>query len=287
MKVCQWCVLLGLGMTLVLAPGCRKWFSLCCANKVQFTQASGQETAGAEVTKLVVANRVGDVRVIGDSPGEVRVEAVVKLNEDLVAVTDKGAFPDHVRVTVAGDTIKVEDAHTGQPDEKNWAVSMVLHVPARLAVQVNNGVGDIIIEGTTSGLQLEGGVGDLSAEVETAGEVKLTSGVGDVRLAARSVSGALEAESGTGNVNVALADAAPTSDVTLESGVGDIRLALPAGAPGSFKLATGVGSITTTGHEGITATSKAGGSAANAQGTIGTGGPNYTIKTGVGAITVE
>ena len=287
MKGRHWCLVLGLALLLAWAPGCRKWCNWCGVNMVQFTQTSGQEAAGAEVTKLVVANRVGDVRVIGDSPSEVRVEAVVKLNEDLVAVTDKGAFPDHVKVTVAGDTIKVEDAHTGQPDEKNWAVSMVLHVPPRLALKVTNGVGDVIAKSTSSDVHLTSGVGDVTAEVEQAGEVKVTTGVGDVRLVAQAVSGALSASSGTGTVDVKLATGAMGSDVVLASGTGDLRLALPAGSPGVFTLTTGVGSVTITGHDGI---KKSGGSASpskSAKGTIGTGGPKYTLKTGVGSITLE
>lgn len=287
MRYRHWCLLLGLGLSLVPAPGCRKWFNWCCARKVQFTQVSGQEPVADEVSKLVVSNRVGAVRVVGDSPDALRVEAVVKLNEDLVAVTDKGTFADHVKVVVVGDTIEVQDAHTNQPDEKNWDVSMVLHVPARLAVKVSNGVGNISVEGTTSDLQLDSGVGDVAAEVETSAEVKVSSGVGDVRFVARFVSGALRASSGTGSVNVTLTAGAPAGDVVIESGVGDLRLALPADTPGSFSLNTGVGSITINGHEGLTVSQKPDGPSSSARGAIGTGGPNYTLKTGVGSIVVE
>ncbi len=94
-----------------------------------------------------------------------------------------------------------------------------------------------------------------------------------------------KAESGTGNVILAVTAEPPTGDVKLTTGVGNVRLKIPPDAPGTFTCETGVGSVSVTGHQGITVAKSA--VSAEAKGTVGQGGPNYTLETGVGSVVVE
>jgi len=251
---------------------------------VPFTDVTGQHALPDGVKRLVVSNRVGQVTVLPDGAGEVRVEAGVRLDSDRVATTAKGNFADHVLITVDGETLTVVDAHTGQPDHDDWALELTVHAPPGLGLNVKNGVGDMRVSGSWGAVFLETGVGDARFTGAAAGELSAVTGVGDIHLTVESVAGTVSGKSGTGGVRLTVATA-PTQDVKLTTGVGDVSLKLPAGAPGSFALDTGVGSVHVPGLAGI-AVSKSG-PTAKAAGTVGTGGPNYTLSTGVGAIHIE
>ena len=161
----------------------------------------------------------------------------------------------------------------------------MVHAPGRLAVEVDNGVGAVEVEGTESDLKLSTGVGDVTVRAAAAGRVIGTTGVGDVDIRLEKVTGTVKAESGTGNVILAVTAEPPTGDVKLTTGVGNVRLKIPPDAPGTFTCETGVGSVSVTGHQGITVAKSA--VSAEAKGTVGQGGPNYTLETGVGSVVVE
>ncbi len=251
---------------------------------VPFTDVDGQQDLTESTARLVVRNRVGDVTVMADTTDEVRVEAKVKINPARATDTRRGDFADHVRLTVSENTVMVADAHAGQPDENDWGVSLVVHVPGRLAVNVTNGVGNINVTDTQSDLKLEGGVGNVSVKSTDAGDVIAEGGMGDVTITLGRVTGIVKAVIGTGAVTLAV-DEAPTNDVTLTGGMGDVRLKIPAGSAGTFRLVVGIGSINVTGHKGIVVTRSV--VSAEGRGVIGEGGPTYTLKTGTGTVVVE
>ena len=64
-----------------------------------------------------------------------------------------------------------------------------------------------------------------------------------------------------------------------------MRLKIPPESAGTFACVAGVGSVVVRNHEGLKATQS--GVGAQAKGTVGQGGPNYTLATGVGSVTVE
>ncbi len=269
-----------------LVGGCERWASAVAAGEmVPLVQVSGQADVPDNVIRLAVRNGIGDVKVLASDAKDVGVEADVRIRESRAAGAVAGGFADHVTISVAGDTITVANAHLDQPDKDDWAMDLTLRLPGRLAAQVETGVGDIAITGTRSDLRLDTGVGDVKVRAPAAGAVDVTSGVGDLDIELAEVTGAIAAETGPGDVGLAVTAAAPKADVRLESGVGSITLKIPPGSPGAFTCTAGVGTVTISGHEGLETTKS--GTSARAEGRLGEGGPRYTLETGVGSIVIE
>lgn len=277
---------LGTAALLAFAPGCERWINgMVSSSLVPFTQVSGHEPITTDVSRLVIRNGIGDVTVKADAAEEVRIEAEVKIKEGRALEADRGTFADHVTVTVSGDTMTIVDAHQGQPDKDDWSVTLVVHAPGRLAVEVDNGVGAVEVEGTESDVKLTTGVGEVTVRAPAAGRVIGTTGVGDVDIRLETVTGTVKADTGTGGVTLAVTAKPICKEVKLTAGVGDVRLKIPPESAGTFACVAGVGSVVVRNHEGLKATQS--GVGAKAKGTVGQGGPNYTLETGVGSVTVE
>lgn len=294
----------GVCLLFVVVTGCDRHMSRH-SRLVPFTEVSHEEKVGPEITTLVVNNRVGDVSVVAGVADQIHIEAKVKIKEIRALETAKGTFEDHVCITATGNTLTIADAHSDQPDRNDWSVSMIIQVPPRLDVRVNNGVGDITVEDMEAELIINDGTGDITVHSKTTGAVSASAGTGDVAITIAKVSGKIElaagvgdvdvmldavegtvhAESGTGDVRVTVAESSPRKDVSLKSGVGDVRLRIPSGSAGTFSLATGVGSIRVKGHPGIHVTKV--GTTAKAQGVVGEGKPAHHLQTGTGDIVLE
>lgn len=252
---------------------------------VPFTQVSGQVAINDDTTRLLVENHVGSVTVLADAGRGVRIDADVRIRQRLAGTTAKGGFPDHVKAAVTDGTVRVADAHTGQPDEREWGVNLVVRIPARLSVEANNAVGSIEVEGTEANLELVSKTGHVIVQTPRAGRVEGNSGTGDVKVTVAAVDGPVYLGSGTGSVVLAVTGTPPTRDVTLRSGTGGVRLKIPGGSPGRFRMSTGTGSIRITNHPGIHVTKSLTG--AEAKGTVGVEGPTYRLGTGTGSIHAE
>jgi DUF4097 and DUF4098 domain-containing protein YvlB len=276
----------GLAVLTVFGPGCERWLNGLVGDRfVDLTRVSSEEAAPSGTSRLAVKNSIGDVTVLAEAIEVIRIEAEVRIKESRATETEPGTFADHVEISVADGTVTIADAHLDQPDKDDWSIAMVIRMPEGLAVKVDNGVGDVQVEGTRSELMLATGVGDVTVEAPGAKELVVTTGVGNVEIEVEKSAGKVKAQTGTGNVALAVTSAPPTRKVKLSTGVGDIRLKIPPDASGSFTCETGVGSVRVTGHEGIS-TSKSGASA-KAKGTIGQGEPVYELEAGVGNVVIE
>lgn len=252
---------------------------------VPFTQVSGQVAINDDTTRLLVENCVGSVTVLADAGHGVRIDADVRIRQRLAGTTAKGGFADHVKATVSNGTVRVANAHTCQPDEREWGMSLVVRIPAGLSVEANNAVGNIEVEGTQANLELVSGTGDVTVQTQRAGRVEGKSGTGDVKVTVAAVDGPVHLESGTGSVVLAVTGTPPTRDVTLRAGTGGVRLKIPCGSPGRFRMGTATGSIRITNHPGIHVTKLLIGG--EAKGTVGVEGPTYRLRTGTGSIHAE
>lgn len=271
---------------LLVTPGCRKFFGRMGHSYVPFTQVSAEQPLPSEVIELQVRARVGEVTVVGDATDTVRVAAQVRIDRDRANTgVPTGTFPDHVRVATEGDRLVVEDAHAGQADEDDWAVSLVVHVPARLAVQAYTGVGEIHVEDVASDVRATGGTGDVTLIADGVGSVELTSGVGTVEAKVGSVRGKVTLNTGTGNVVFRLASTLLPGDVQLKTGVGDVILEAAGVPPGKYQLTAGVGSISVPRDAGLAGSES--GASATGSGEVGSGGPPVSLETGVGIVTVR
>lgn len=280
-------VLIALAVLIVSsAGGCRRLGAKFGVTWAPFTTVTGEQAVDATITKLNVEIWVGEVRVVAGEAGAVRVEADVKIKESLANPdADRGTFADHVRISTDGDTLTVADAHTGQPDEKNWRVSLVVHVPAHLTVNLRTGAGRVVVDGMTSDIKATTGAGKIIIRSTTPGAITADTGAGKIEITVDGVTGPVTASAGAGQVSLSVARTPPTKDVVLTVGVGDVMLTLPPGAPGTFELKADVGRVSVTGHDGIEVQRVAVG--ATGKGKIGDGVPTYKLETATGSVRVR
>jgi hypothetical protein len=268
------------------APGCRRFVSAVSSNLVPFTNVEKTVEISEEVTQFVVNNRRGDVTVEGDPEATaIELKVQVRIKEELAATTEPGTFEDHVRVSTEDGKVVIRDAHEGMVDEEDWSLVMVVRVPARLAVSVRAGLGDLTVRNTSASLELESGVGDIDVQTPTGKTVTCATGVGDVDISLGSAGGIVSLETGTGAVTLAFTEAAPGYDVSVTSGVGDLTLTLPPDAAGLFTLKTGVGAVDLGGYTGLFEDTT--GTSRDVSAKLGEGGPAYRLTTGVGDITLR
>ncbi|MFQ5414677.1 MAG: hypothetical protein ACE5E6_09490 [Phycisphaerae bacterium] len=268
---------------LVAATGCRRFAVKMGVTFVPFTTVSGGDAVAPGVTKLEVDIRAGELKVVGDARGRVDVTATVKIKESLAnPAADRGTFADHVSIVTNSDTFRVADAHTGAPDEKDWRVSLVVHVPPGLAVNLRTSAGRIVVTDTTSDIKASSGAGEILVRSTTPAGITLNTGAGRIDITVDAVTGPVTGNAGAGAVSMTVAKTPPTHSVVLTAGVGDVTLAIPPEAQGTFNLRADVGRVTVAGHTGINVTREV--VSAVGRGKIGTGTPTYKLEASAGSV---
>lgn len=240
---------------LALLAGCR---IIHGADFVRIGETEARTEVGS-ARRLVVRNSIGDVIVRTDAEGTVTAKAVVYHRDDGALRT---AGPEDLRVVVEGDAVVVENAHRDDPDHDDWKLSIVVSAPPGLDLEFRQGVGD----GT-----LSGAFGEVSAEV----------GVGELEFRAESMRGG-RAKTGVGDLSVQVEAEGPTGALECETGVGEISLAVPASFDGEVSLHTGVGDIDVENASGVHVDRA--GASASCVGRLGSGTGRVKAKTGVGEI---
>ena len=258
------------------------------------------------VQRLVVSARVGDVVVSPAPDGQVRIEAEVRVRAARVDVTKASkAFEDHVRVSERDGALTIEDAHREAPDREDWSVALHVAMPKALPVAASTGVGNVGVETASGEVKASTGVGDVrlgtgdiasallkcgtgNVEVKAGkvdGDFEALTGVGAVTAKVAGVGGTVVVKTGTGAVDIAFTESGPRGDVSATTGVGDVSVKVPASAAGSFSAKAGVGSVSVEGLPGLAVSRSAMG--ASASGTLGSGGPQYTVTVGTGNVTLR
>jgi hypothetical protein len=185
--------------------------------------------AAADLQRVTILASAGDLTIEGD-PDAVDVAIVAGIHGEHTTI-------EHVRV---GDTLQLTN------DCSHWddcAVDWRVVVPARLAVELETGAGDLRVAGLAASLRASTGAGDIALADMHAPALDVDSGAGDIRgqgLHCEQFRG----ETGLGDLDLDLA-ARPRS-VWWSSGAGDVALALPGGAY-DLDLETGLGDVTLAG----------------------------------------
>jgi hypothetical protein len=201
-------------------------------------------TVAAEgVDRVALDLRGGNVRVVADAEGHVRVRGEPTAWPDGCAVTQT-AEAGTVRVVVTGGSAL-------GPCLGNWEV----HVAPSMALDLRAGGGNVSIPALTGAVSLSVGAGDVtltdlggpltarieagllggtfvgpSADVEMGtGGIHLTNLVGPVRAVAK-----------VGDVSLAFL-VAPAGDVAARTSLGSVRVSLPAGSAVDVAAGPGVG----------------------------------------------
>jgi hypothetical protein len=197
---------------------------------------AGAAAAGAEhvtldyskpaqgITRVVLEAGVGDVEIIGDGSSTVTAR---------VDVSPKGShFWNHhdedltglqIESELRGSTLSLRVGHDRHEDHA-WSESWTVHVPNRLAVKVELGVGDTKVLDVAGDVDVEVGVGDISVEGEQSsfGTVHASSGVGNASLRTPQ-----SREDGEGFIAHSLRSSGPgASQIKISAGVGDTEIRL-------------------------------------------------------------
>jgi len=193
------------------------------AAEVERTFDFDRESAG--VARVVLEVGVGDVEVIGDEAGRITAHVEVsadrgwrgsararRILEALELVSELKGDALHLRVSERRD------------DDHKFGEDWTLHVPPGVAIEIEQGVGDLRILDVAAAIDVELGVGDVRIEAEYAafGPIDADCGVGDVSL--RTPQGRTE---GSGFIAHSLEARGPgKARIEIQAGVGDVDIRL-------------------------------------------------------------
>ena len=173
--------------------------------------AAGSRTLTSAVNASAVASLdlesgLGDVKITAiQGSDEVRVEVVLNPRRGGIFSSMRTAERDVAAASLTsrtdGETLMV-GIDPPADDERRFEEQWTIRIPARLAVEMDHGVGDVEITGMSSALELDSGVGDVAVS-QRAGSVALDLGVGTavVRAPVAEMKSA-EAASGVGDARI-------------------------------------------------------------------------------------
>jgi hypothetical protein len=220
---------------------------------VIFALAASGAAAQRVLTDIVPVDGIDAVRLT-NGVGDVVITAaeVPEITVDVTLIPRRGGLFSSYRKAeqevesarlsrnVANRRLELEvECDGGEPHfEAQWVVV----VPARVALELAAGVGDVTIRGAAAGVEIELGVGDATVEVSD-GPVKLELGVGDATVRGPVTRfGEVTASGGVGDATVVAAGQQVTGEgmvgrettwrgdgphsIELEIGVGDARVVL-------------------------------------------------------------
>lgn len=175
--------------------------------------------SAAGVTRLVVDNRVGEVRIrpgTGDA-----YEVIVNLEGNRHGLMRKLKSVDGLDITAKTSNGRLYLKFNEDDVEADWTILLPTALPEE--VGINLGVGQVDLLAPTSAISIDLGVGD--ADVTTsnanAGDITLTVGVGEASV--RGVPSAVKASGVASNVS---SKGEGARDVTVTVGVGDASVVL-------------------------------------------------------------
>lgn len=207
-------------------------------------RALSQSFPATGVERLSIHSGVGDVSVQTGDDATISVEVTLEPRRGGLFSTLRQAEREVQEATLESETdgselrLRVESTSEERRFEERWTVV----VPARLALALELGVGDVEVRGLAGGVRIEAGVGDITLEVP-GGDLELEVGVGElsVRAPAAGYSSAT-CSAGVGEARLKVAGKAVggggfvgsssswegegTCRITAESGVGDVTLSL-------------------------------------------------------------
>ncbi len=215
-------------------------------------------------TALSIHNKIGSITVaseVGAAPqtGASRVVQLIAIKR-----APDQAVLGKISVDIAQSEAGVEVRSQG-PDgfPGAWTVDYFVKVPAGVTLQIEQGVGDVVLSDFSGSLAVKLGVGKVQAERITATSVAVEIGAGDVKL--------LDLDSQKSVVN---------------GGTGSIEVTLRPDASVTVAAATGIGSVTIAQFPGMQLALR-GFLGHEADAILGAGAASLTAKVGVGEIRIQ
>ncbi len=201
-----------------------------------------EEELPVEGARTVVLDAaVGDVTVRGVEGDTIRVTVELRPRKGRFFGSrregDEQVARTELEVKRSGAKLRLSlDWPSGDPlFEADWSIEL----PPSLAVNVDLGVGDVLVEGLAGDLDVDSGVGDVTVAAAD-GDVAVDLGVGEVK-----VTGPLQ-EYGKVKCSTGVGDCTLKAGSRKLSGTGMISkdLAWRGDGPSSIHVDTGVGSVT-------------------------------------------
>jgi hypothetical protein len=219
---------------------------VACAVVAQASQTRTLDgtAPAADLQRVVLEAGVGDVEIIPSDGDAVRYEVLLKPRRGGFFSSMKRAERE-VQEAVLESEVVGQSLHLmieSEDEERRFEERWTIEMPARLAIEMDLGVGDVEIRGLEGGVEIEAGVGDLLIDV-ACGSISVEAGVGDVTVTAPADSyGDVECSAGVGDARIRIRGERISSEgfvghsaewtgngpheVTVEVGVGDVRVTL-------------------------------------------------------------
>lgn len=238
------------------------------------------------VQSLAVNASSGDIEINASTSGRLEVRARVSADLNRTEASQRTQlFEDHVNLVEEDGVLRIEDKHR---NGRGWSVSFVVAVPRDLPLSANSGSGDVVLRVGRGKVKANSGSGDVRVELahERLQSLGANTGSGNVVVEVDSIEGELGANSGSGDVTLRVADPSSPGAANLNTGSGSVRLMVPANVVGSFDLETFSGEVRLPPSFGIETRHDVSG-ARTAEGTLGSGGGAYKLRSGSGNVEVE
>jgi len=200
--------LTAIALTSVMLSGCIS----VRASDIDYETTEQLTLDASDIKKLSVDATAGFLKIKGDeSLDEIKVTAELAVQRD------------HYKLSLdrRGDrAILIADANTDK--YSNWfdaspKIDITIHLPARLALDIEDGSGDLWIENVLNGVELTDGSGDIIGK-NIAGGVELNDGSGSIELS--DINGEITIDDGSGDIELKNV----SSNVSIEDGSGSIEV---------------------------------------------------------------
>ena len=183
------------------------------------------ERAATGVARIVLEVGVGDVEVIADESGRITAHVEVSAGKDWrsTARTRRKLEEATLQSEMKGDALHLRISERDD-DGHSFGEDWTLHVPPGVAIEIEQGVGDLRILDIAAAIEIELGVGDVRIEGEHAafGHIEGQCGVGDVSLRTPK-----ERTEGDGFIAHTLEAQGPgKAAIDVQVGVGDVDIRL-------------------------------------------------------------
>ncbi len=186
-----------------------------------YESTSAQARAFQDVKTVIISNSVGRIEARGGSSLKISVE--YRRNRP---AGDALVIPQDLQLAYDEDLgiLRVTgiDPQTPESQRRGLAARLHLELPAEVSLQVNNGVGDIVVTDLASA-KLQTAVGDVSIK-RLAGDLEASTQTGEIEL--EDVLGRVEVSSSVGDIDLSFSQVL-TAPVSARADVGDISLSLP------------------------------------------------------------
>jgi hypothetical protein len=155
----------------------------------------------ADIERVVVDAGVGEMVVVAGADDAVSVEITLKARRGGLFSSKRRAERQVEEAELRGEVVGRE-LHLkvlSESEERRFEERWTLEVPARLALELEIGVGDVEVRHLAGGVDLEAGVGDVVIEVSQ-GDVLIDVGVGNATVTAPAHAyGRVTSSSGVGD----------------------------------------------------------------------------------------